>query len=319
MDVPWDVLAGHGGSRLLWTEVPASVRARTEAFLGRPISRVESRPGGFSPGVAGIAIADDGRRVFLKAAGPLPNPDAAGIHRREILITQRLPARAPVPRLLWSLDDAQTGWVVLMFGELTGAPPQLPWRRAELERVLHGLAELGEYLTPTPVPLEYAGDVTSSGLLGNYWTRLAAEQSTSLDDWCRENLEQLMSLENQAPAALAGDALVHLDIRADNVLLAPDSVAFVDWPHARQGAAWLDVLFFAPSVAMQGGPTPDDVLALYPGELPERRQLLPAVAAIAGFFTWGALQPPPPGLPFLRQFQAAQGDVARGWLAHLLA
>ena len=40
-----------------------------------------------------------------------------------------------------------------------------------------------------------------------------------------------------------------------------------------------------------------------------------AVAAIAGYFTYGALQPPPPGLPTLRAFQAAQGVHARAWLA----
>ena len=39
-------------------------------------------------------------------------------------------------------------------------------------------------------------------------------------------------------------------------------------------------------------------------------------AALAGYFTHRALQPPPPGLPTLRAFQAAQGEVARQWLAH---
>jgi hypothetical protein len=31
-----------------------------------------------------------------------------------------------------------------------------------------------------------------------------------------------------------------------------------------------------------------------------------------------ALRPPPPGLPTLREFQAAQGAVARRWLAEFL-
>ena len=34
----------------------------------------------------------------------------------------------------------------------------------------------------------------------------------------------------------------------------------VDWPHARIGAAWVDLLWFAPSVAMQGGPAPNELL-----------------------------------------------------------
>jgi len=43
------------------------------------------------------------------------------------------------------------------------------------------------------------------------------------------------------------------------------------------------------------------------------------VAAVAGFFTSRALQPPPPGLPTVRAFQAAQGEVTRRWVADLLS
>jgi hypothetical protein len=39
------------------------------------------------------------------------------------------------------------------------------------------------------------------------------------------------------------------------------------------------------------------------------------LAAVAGFFTHRAPEPPPPGLPTVRAFQAAQGIVARGWVA----
>jgi hypothetical protein len=38
----------------------------------------------------------------------------------------------------------------------------------------------------------------------------------------------------------------------------------------------------------------------------------------AGYFTERSLRPAPPGLPTVRLFQAAQGEVARRWLAALL-
>jgi hypothetical protein len=318
LDVPVEVLAGRGGSRISWLDVPLSVCARAEEWLGSKVLGAESRPGGFSPGLASVLVTADGRRLFAKAAGPIPNDIAPRIHRREISIAERLPASAFLPELRWSLDDPESGWVVLLFGEIQGSPPRLPWQSSELEQVLRGLTTITESLTPSPLPLEIVGSVRDSGLLADYWTRLSDEPSR-LDDWSRRNLERLVALENRAPSAVAGETLLHLDVRADNILLTPDSMAVVDWPHARQGAAWLDLVFFAPSVAMQGGPQPEDLLRLYPGEPPEAGRLLPALAAIAGFFTWGALQPPPPGLPFLRQFQAAQGLVARNWLAHKLA
>jgi aminoglycoside phosphotransferase (APT) family kinase protein len=57
--------------------------------------------------------------------------------------------------------------------------------------------------------------------------------------------------------AAAGPALLHGDLRADNLLLTPSRVVAVDWPRACAGAAWVDLLLLLPSVAMQGGPNPE--------------------------------------------------------------
>jgi len=110
--------------------------------------------------------------------------------------------------------------------------------------------------------------------------------------------------------------LLHFDVRADNLLLDDHHVWFFDWPHACIGAAWLDVVAFEPSVTMQGGPTAEEVFGRYRGSAAaDPDAVTAAVATVAGFFTLDALQPPPAGLPTLRAFQAAQGSVAREWLA----
>ena len=125
-------------------------------------------------------------------------------------------------------------------------------------------------------------------------------------------------MEDEAPSAVVGDTLLHLDLRADNLLLMPrNSVLVVDRPHARVGASWVDVVFFAPSVAMQGGPPPEVLLARHShGRRADPEAVTAVVAAVAGFFTAEGLTPAPPGLPTLRAFQLAQGEVARGWLSH---
>lgn len=66
---------------------------------------------------------------------------------------------------------------------------------------------------------------------------------------------------------------------------------------------------------MQGGPEPEALLR----DQPVLRGVAPAaidafIALLAGYFTWSALQPPPPGIPTVRAFQGAQGIVARRWL-----
>ncbi len=305
------------GVRLEWHAVPAPVRAAVERALGSAVVAAATQPTGFSPGVAARLQLEDGRRVFAKAVGPAPNPDAPGFHRREARVVSALPPEAPVPRLLAVHDDAGTGWVVLAFEEIAGQHPAQPWRPDELERVLGALADM---LTPSPLhpgAVATASERLAHDLCG--WRLLrdeGPERASGLDDWSRRHLEALVALEAQAVAAAAGDTLLHFDVRADNLLLTPERVWFLDWPHACTGAAWVDAVFFAPSVHMQGGPPPEDVIARHPAaRAAEPDAVTAVVAAVAGFFTHRALQPAPPGLPTLRAFQAAQGAVARDWLA----
>jgi len=50
------------------------------------------------------------------------------------------------------------------------------------------------------------------------------------------------------------------------------------------------------------------VTMTWPASIPGR------LAALTGFFVGQSRQPPPPGLPTLREFQAAQGRTALAWL-----
>ena len=308
------------GVRLDWQHVPLHVRSAVDARLGSAITHVTTQPTGFTPGVAARARTADGRRIFIKAAGPEPNPDLPSTHRREGRIVSTLPAIAPVPRLLSSYDEGEGGWIVLIFEQIDGTMPAQPWLPDELSLVLAALIELNTTLTPSPLPantVTSASHEFSSNMCG--WRRLSTEEPSrldGLDEWSRYHLDALIQLEAGAPAAVAGRTLLHFDVRADNVLLASDRVWFVDWPLACTGASWVDVVFFAPSVAMQGGPEPEQVCRQHPAYRDaDPAALTAAIAAVAGFFTHRSLQPPPPGLPTVRAFQGAQGVVARRWLA----
>lgn len=305
------------GVRLDWEQIPARVRAAIERWLGAPVVAATSQPGGFSPGVAARLRAADGRRAFLKAAGPRPNPDTPVIHRREARIVAALPPAAPVPRLLWSYDEGPAGWVALAFEDVAGRQPDLPWREADLARALDALADLAACLTPAPAALVDLGGLDGWYVMRRrWWPLLRDAPPDGLDAWSRRHAAAAADLEATAAAAARGTTLLHLDLRADNLLLTADRALVVDWPAARTGAPWVDAAFFAPSVAMQGGPDPEALLARYPPARSANPAAVTAVAAaIAGFFTHQALQPAPPGLPTLRAFQAAQGAVAREWLA----
>ena len=302
-----------------WSELPPDLRAAIEQRLGSRVRAATDQPGGFSPGVAARLVLDDGRRAFVKAVHPARNAATPTIYRREAAVVAAMPASAPVPALRWVIDEGPDGWVVLGFDDVEGHQPTVPWRDEELDLVLAALTDLATTLTPSPVPRSLVGgaedawDSTEDG-----WAGLSAltPMRPQLDDWSRRHLDELVDLEATVGAAVQGTTLLHFDIRADNVLLTTEGVRIVDWPHARIGQPWLDLIWFAPSVAMQGGPDPMTLLDRYaPARGADPEAIDAAIAAVAGYFTAHALHPDPPGLPTLRAFQAAQGAIARRWIA----
>jgi hypothetical protein len=312
------------GVRQQWSAVPPHIRHAFEAWAGSPVVEAVSQSTGFSPGVAAHLHLADGRALFVKAVSSAANPDAPRMHRREARIVGVMPEHLPVPRLRWFYDgnnDEDSGWVVLAFDVAHGRHPDQPWRLHQLQLVLDGLAELAERLTPSPLPrgtARLAGQTLARHVCG--WQQLTAGDGSDvvelLDDWSRRNLGALAVLESRAPQAVSGNTLLHFDMRADNLLIGDGQVWFFDWPHACEGAAWFDVVGFIPSVVMQGGPPPEEVFARYRlSGAADADAVNCALASLAGYFTRQALLPPPPGLPTLRAFQAAQGTIARRWLA----
>ena len=305
-------------TRIPWSDLPAHIRAEVEGRLGTTVVAANTQPGGFSPGVAARLQLADGGRAFVKAVSPLPNAVAPSIYRREARIVAAIPASSPVPRLLFVLDGDPDGWVLLAFEDVEGRHPELPWRDDELEIVLEAMASLASDLSPSPLRPPLVGDASAAfGRAGHLsWASLAAAPAPPLDPWSARNLARLVALEARAPEAARGDALQHFDLRADNLLLTADGVRVIDWPHAHVGQPWIDLVWFAPSVAMQGGPTPAELVRRYgPAREADPAALDAVIAGVAAFFTAGSLQPPSPGLPTLRAFQAAQAEVARAWLA----
>lgn len=309
------------GTRLGWRDLPHTVRAEISRLAGAQVVAEVMATSGFTPGFAGVLELVDGQQVFVKAVSPAQNPGSPELARREIVAAAALPPSVPAPRLLWSHDDGD--WVLLGFEAVTGRSPELPWRPADLERVLSALVDLA---AERPVPghaLPDQATVWAESFTG--WQSFAAlgardlavmvERAGGLAEWAVPHLEQLVAWEREAPRAAAGEALVHGDLRADNVMLDGERVWLVDWPHAGVGAPWLDLAGMVPSVAMQGGGEAHDVFAASPlSEGVSADQLRAVVAAITGYFVWGSLQPDPPGLPNLRAFQRAQAFPATTWL-----
>jgi len=315
------LLAGVAGTRVPWERVPQGVRASIEDHLHARVEAAYSQRHGFSPALAARLRLADGRGVFVKAMGPDDDTGAPGgqdSYRREAAVSSRLPPGAPNPALLghWEAEN----WFVLVFEDVDGVSPDLPWRKEQLDRVLATVLAMAEALTPSPIAAPAAS--TPGG--NDHWRRLSQEPArlewvTQKVPWLAGRVPLLAEMETATDKACAGSSLLHFDLRADNVLVTSSAVYIVDWPHARVGAPWVDLVYFLPSVAMQGGPAPQELFWGHPlSTTATREDVLGVLAGFTGFMLDGATQPPPPGLPGLRRFQLAQGVESARWFDQLL-
>lgn len=313
-----------GSPRLPYEQLPAGLRERIDGALGSPVVAVSPRPGGFSPGPAVVVSCADGRRAFVKAAGTPLNPETPTLLRAEAEVTAQLPGSLPVPRfracIEWS--DGADVWVALVFDAFAGDAAPLPWTPATAATVVDGLTELARAGTPCPVaglpPLvDRLGEVLSA------WRLLTTAPPADLDPWEAAHLEWLGAVPDRLAAGgwLAGDTLVHGDLRADNLLLGADgSVALVDWAWAARGADWVDTVLFALDAATQGGVDPETLVARSPlVAAADPAEVTHLVAAALGMWASGMRGPAPPGLPTLRTFQRHFHDAALGWTRRRVA
>ena len=297
-------------SRPAYTSLPAPVRAAVEQVLGSPVVEAHTQPGGWSPGVAARVRCADGSGAFVKAVSSLADPFTPGLHRAEARVTALLPSSVGSPRLLGSYDDGT--WVALVLEEVDGRLPRLPWRPEELAAALRALDRLAR--VPAPAGLPTARQELAEDFAG--WRRLAAAPPADLSDWQTRNLERLVAVEDGWAAAAEGDRLLHLDVRADNLLVRPDAEAvLVDWPWSAVGDPVVDVVCFLPSAVLDGATDPDALLLRTAAGRAAAPAAVDAVlAAFCGRMEDHARRPSPAALPGVRAFQAAQARVGGRWL-----
>src|SRR3712207_9420956 len=76
--------------------------------------------------------------------------------------------------------------------------------------------------------------------------------------WLEKTLPTLIRHEESCPTA--GDSLTHWDLRSDNICITAERAVFVDWNLACLSNPRLDLGFWLPSLAYEGGPRPEEIL-----------------------------------------------------------
>ena len=306
--------------RPTWPELPASVRAYVEDRLGAPVTAWSSAGTGFTPGFASRLDLADGSPVFVKAASTeyderhgWPLSDAYRLEARNLDV---LGDRVGSPPMLWHGEPELAGarWIVVCFEYVDAAPPRRPWRRDQLATVLDRLAELAPALAQAPPELQLGSVVDH--LLESLDERLARAAAGWEPAW----LSVVSGLTSQAARHLSGSALVHMDLRDDNVLVGRDGrVWLVDWNWPGTGAPWIDLICVLLS-AYGDGHDVEPLLAAHPLTREVPAEAVDCLLAVLLTF-WAAtrLDAVPHGSPHLRVHQTWYADVTERWLRERLS
>jgi hypothetical protein len=247
-----------------------------------------------------------GRSAFVKIAALDYTADWL---REEHRAYVELDGRTFLPRLLGWDDDGVAP--LLAIEDLSGARWPPPWDPGSIGSVLEALDRVHAVVRPRGLPPAGASQFGQDG-----WPVVAADPGPFLTlglcsaAWLEEHLPALAAAS--ASARVGGDALLHFDVRSDNLCLTDRGAVLVDWNGACVGNPLLDTASWLPSLAAEGGPPPERVLPDDTPELPEIASLL------AGFFCARAGLSPIPQAPHARPLQLAQSRVALPWAARLL-
>jgi hypothetical protein len=279
------------------------IERRVARAVGRPLrslEHIETR--GYALAFHAIATFEDGSKAFVKAGA---EDVTSGFLRDELRVYLALEGPF-MPRIL-GYDDGDPPLLVLE--DLSGARWPPPWDQGAITEVRAALEALWTTEPPPGIPsvLEDAEQ-----LIGG-WAEVERKPVPFLSlgirspEWLAEWLPRLRAVAEAAP--IDGEALLHLDVRSDNICLTERGAVLVDWNFVHRGNPDLDLAAWAPSLRLEGGPEPE--------------QLLPGAgglaAVLAGFFAARAGLPAPPTAPKVREIQRAQLEVSLEWAERELA
>jgi aminoglycoside phosphotransferase (APT) family kinase protein len=209
-----------------------------------------------------------------------------------------------IPELVGWHDGEQT---LLAIADLSDAYWPPPWSLEQIDAVCAALDEL--HATPPPEGLPR---VSAERDWLNGWELVAEDAEPILSTglcspgWLEHALPTLLETGRTCP--LEGEAFLHLDVRSDNLCLQAGRAVLVDWNFAHVGNPLLDIVCWLPSLKLEGGPDPWELVPDSDG----------FAALLAGYFAAHAGLPPPATAQRVREFQRRQAEVALPWAAREL-
>ena len=276
------------------------MRARIEALIGQRVVDARTVDGrGYTPAERWIVRFESGATAFAKTGADIGTSRIATWLRAEERAYSAIDA-AFMPRMLGWGDDGEQP--LLLLEDLSAATWPPPWTLAAIDAVRATLEDVAATTPPAGAPdLEAA-----RGAIGG-WRAVARDPRPFLSlglatrEWLHEHLPALIKASDGAP--LAGNALVHFDVRSDNLCLVDGGAKLIDWNGYARGSPVFDLAIWLPSLHQEGGPPPWELLEDSGG----------LSALISGYFASRAGLPLIPTAPRVRAVQREQLVTSLPW------
>jgi Phosphotransferase enzyme family len=256
--------------------------------------------GGYTPAERWVVEFGDGGRAFAKVGIVASTGEWLRVEHR----AYRDVAAPFMPRMLgWSDEPVPA----LLLEDLSAARWPPPWDRSLVDRMLLTL----DAVAATPCP-DWAPPISELTDIFSGWSQVSADPEPFLSlglasrGWLETALPELVASER--PMELEGSALLHADVRSDNMCFTADRALLVDWNFIGRGNPLFDVAAWLPSLAHEGGPMPEEV----------RPEAGVFAAAIAGYMCARAGLPVIPEAPHVRRVQLEQAATSLPWAARWL-
>jgi hypothetical protein len=282
-----------------------ALTTRIERLVGKPVASLQAIQRGYTPALRLRVTLVDGSFVFVKTA---TTPLTARWLRKEAFVYSFLKGSFMPERLGWE-DDHQSPLLILEDLSAADWPP--PWSPVKIQGILEALSRIASYPLESQIRAKLPRIEEDSEIpLG--WQPVAEDPAPFLslglasDRWLAAALPRLLQVDGRK--LFHGEALLHLDVRSDNLCFLGERVVLVDWNWARRGNPICDVAFWLPSLENEGGPRPESILP-NAGEF---------AAVISGFFASKAGLPPILDAPFVRRVQLEQLRSALPWAVRAL-
>jgi len=279
--------------------VDADLLARVCEAAGQDVEPVAAVHRGYAHNARWRVRLADGTAAFAKAA--VDEDTAAWLRIERDLYELRAPYMAEL--LGWADGDLP----VLLLEDLADAHWPPAWRAGDAEAVRDALRLVAQTEPPAAVTLS-----ATFWLDQHNWPDVAEDPAPFLsvglcgEAWLDAALPALAEAARTAP--VAGESLLHLDVRSDNLCVRGGRAVLVDWNWAARGNPLFDLAGWLPSLHAEGGPSPEEVA--------------PEAGIFAAFFAgfWASVVglPPPATAPRVRGVQLAQLRVALPWAARAL-